>query len=215
MVTDLKSLYRGLRKSPGFAVAAVATLAIASGVLIATLLVVRVVLLRPLPVRDQDRVLVAWKEDVAAGFTHWPFSFAAFEAIRRDLTTVEQVSSIDYNGLWPLTASDGDRMIKVPAGVVSGGFFSLLGVTPRAGRLIQPADDGATVPRVAVIAESFWRDRYGSRPDAIGKSLTIWGFDYEIVGVVPEDFSYPLGAAIWVPMLALQPNLAQDPNQFI
>src|SRR5690349_7384989 len=139
--SDLASLHRGLRKGPGFAALSVATLALASGILIASLLIVQTILLRPLPVVDQNRVVIAWKEDRAAGFAHWPFSLGAYEAIRPNLRTAASVSALDYNGAWSVSADDGDRMTKIAAGVVSGGFFPLLGVQPVAGRLLQPADD--------------------------------------------------------------------------
>jgi hypothetical protein len=204
LARDLSAAFRGLRRSPAFAAAAVAIFAIASGAVIAAFAVIHGVILRPLPLRDQDRVVIAWKEDYRAGFAHFPFSHPSTDPLRRQLTTVSEVATIDYNGAWPLSTVDGDAGFKLPTGQVSGDFFRVLGVEPVVGRLFRPEDDVIGGARLIAIGEKLWRSRYGADSGVIGRKIDIFGMAHEIVGVVPTDFEYPRGAVAWMPMYPWQ-----------
>jgi putative ABC transport system permease protein len=170
------------------------------------------VLLRPLPVVDQDRVVIAWKEDHQAGFAHFPFTYQSIVALKDQLTTVSDFATIDYNGAWPLSTVEGDQGSKLPVGMVSGRFFAVLGVRPVAGRLFEAADDVMGGRRLIAIGEEYWRTRYQSDPGAIGRTLSVYGIPHEIVGVVPADFAYPKGAVAWIPMFTWQGEWLNNPD---
>lgn len=209
---DFKAASRGLRRSPIFTTTCLAILSLASGAVITVLAVASNVLLRPLPVVNQDEIVMAWKEDYQAGFAHFPFSLPAVAALKAELTTVSDFATIDYNGAWPLSTTDRDQGFKLPVSMVSGHLFPMLGVRPVIGRLFAPTDDVIGGRRLIVIGENLWRVRYASDPTVIGKTISVLGFDHEIVGVVPADFAYPRGAIAWIPMLTWQGERLNNPD---
>src|SRR6187549_59407 len=153
---ELMTAMRALRRTPGFALAGIATLAIAAGAVNAILAVVSSVLLKPLPVRDEGEIVVAWKDDLASGFEHWPFTYPAVRSLENQLTTVTEVATVDYNGAYPLALVEGDQGITLMTGIISGNLMRVLGIEPIVGRTIQPSDDVVGAPRVAVLSETYW-----------------------------------------------------------
>ncbi len=202
---DFRGAARTLRRSPGFFLAGVLTLALAAGALNAILAVVSKVLLEPLPVRDQHEIVVAWKRDAASGFAHWPFTYPAIRAIESQLTTVAGTATVDYNGAYSLSIVEGDQGIVLTTGIISGSLMPLLGVEPILGRTIHPDDDVVGAPRVAVISETFWKTRYGGDPGVLGKRFGLYGERYEIVGVVRGGFGLPAGTVMWIAQKPFQP----------
>lgn len=209
---ELRTAIRALRRTPGFTLAGIATLAIAAGAVNAILAVVSKVLLEPLPVRDQDEIVVAWKQDLASGFAHWPFSYPAVRAMEGQLSTAAAVATVDYNGAYAMSIVEGDQGVTISTGIVSGNLMHLLGVRPILGRTLLPADDVVGAPRVTVLSESFWKTRYGADPNVIGSVFRMQGEGYEIVGVVPGGFGIPAGTVMWIAQKPLQPFVLEDDN---
>ena len=141
LVRDLRVAFRSLRRTPAFSATAVTIFGLASAAVVAALAVIDGILLRPLPIADQTRLVIAWKEDFKAGFQHFPFSHPSVDQLRPQLTTAAEVATVDYNGAWPLSTIDGDAGYKLPTGQVSGNFFRVLGVQPVLGRLFRAEDD--------------------------------------------------------------------------
>jgi predicted permease len=204
---ELTTAMRALRRTPGFALAGIATLAIAAGAVNAILAVVSSVLLRPLPVRDEGEIVVAWKDDLASGFKHWPFTYPAVRSLENQLTTVTEVATVDYNGAYPLALVEGDQGITLMTGIISGNLMRVLGIEPIVGRTIQPSDDVVGAPRVAVLSEAYWKRRYGGDPTVIGRTFMMNGEQYEIVGVVHGGFGIPPATVMWIAQKPLQPNI--------
>jgi putative ABC transport system permease protein len=204
---ELLTAIRALRRTPGFALAGISTLAIAAGAVNAILAVVSSVLLAPLPIRDERKIVVAWKHDMASGYDHWPFTYPAVRSIEKLLTTVTEVATVDYNGAYPLSLVEGDQGHTILTGIISGNLMRVLGIEPILGRTIQPSDDVVGAPRVAVLSEAFWKTRYAGDPGALGRTFTMHGESYEIVGVVRGGFGVPAATVMWIAQKPLQPQL--------
>ena len=199
LLADLKYGVRLLHTSPGFALATIATLALAIGATTAMFSVVDGVLLKPIPVKAQDRVLVLWTSVPERGFDHWSFSYTSFVGIRERLRTVTGVAAQPYAGTLPavLHLDDGSAM-PLRRTAVTGGWFDVLGTRARAGRLLEEADDRAGADRVVVLSGGIATRLFGSAEAAIGRSLRLDEDNYTVVGVTAVEFDYPRGAEAWV-----------------
>ena len=131
---DLWLALRGLRKAKGFALAAILTLAVGSAGTTVMFALIQGVLLKPLPVDEQDRVLVAWQEIRASGFAHYPFRAEQIDRIGRDSQLLQSVAGVDYNGAFPAIAVENDVAVPVTVAAVKGDLFGVLGVGTTLGR---------------------------------------------------------------------------------
>src|SRR5580700_7490089 len=212
---DLRYSIRTLSKSPSFAVAAILSLAIGIGATAAVFSIVNSLLLRPLPYKDPERLVILWNRSPGLGITEDWFSTAQYFDIKNGHRGLEQVA-IAIGGNYNLTG-DGEPE-RVGTIRVSSNLLPMLGVHPALGRLFVPEDDVPGGPATAIISYAMWERRYGSDPHMIGKSLIINGQACQVVGILPRTFSLPqevmptLGRAaqaeIVVP-LALGPEAAQ------
>ena len=210
---DVRYALRTLRKSPGFTIIAVLTLAVGIASTTAMFTVVNGVLLRKLPVREQDRVAVMWIEDRSSHFTHWPFTYGAFTSLRDNHGAFQSLAGIDHNGAWSMPAEVGDATTTLRGGIVAGDFFGVLGVRPLLGRLLNANDDVVGGPRVLVISYGLWRSAFAADPHVLGKTLRLHGVGYSIVGVVPQGFEYPRGADVWTTLALMVPDWERNPTQ--
>ena len=210
---DVRYAVRTLRKSPGFTIIAVLTLAVGIGSTTAMFTVVNGVLLRKLPVREQDRVVVMWIEDRTSHFAHWPFSYGAFTSLRDNHGAFQGLAGIDHNGAWSMPSEIGDATTTLRAGIVAGDFFGVLGVHPLLGRLLSAEDDVVGGPHVLVISYGLWRRAFAADPHVLGKTLRLNSVGYAIVGVLPQGFEYPKGADLWTTLALVVPEWEQNPTQ--
>jgi putative ABC transport system permease protein len=176
---DLRIAVRGLRRNRGFALAAIGTLALGIGANTALFSIFNSLVLRPLPVRDPERLAV---------FTDGSWSHPLFEAIRARDTEL-----FDGAFAWsaqPFDLTQGGRTALVDGAYVSGDFFDVLGVRALRGRMLTPADDGGATPDgpVAVISHRFWRQHFGGADDVVGRQLSVQRMPFTIVGVMPPGF---------------------------
>jgi predicted permease len=179
---DVRAAVRGLRKSPGFALVAIGTLALGIGANTALFSIFSSLSLRPLPVRDPGSLALLtrgswsypiWKEIEAREPALFDGAFA-WSPQGFDLSTIGQSDLVD-------------------GAYVSGGLFDALGVAAIRGRMISAADDGGAAPDgpVAVISHRLWRQRFASAPDVVGRRLTVQRVPFTIVGVMPPGFFGP------------------------
>ena len=202
---DVQFALRAVRRSPGFATAATLTLALSVGATTAVFSVVDAVLLRPLPVADPARLVAVFEVNRERGVAESPPSgpnyldwrrearaFAGLAVYRREALTLTGVSLPD---------------VLSGAGV-SANFFDVLGVPPVLGRAFRPGEDERGGARVIVLAYGTWHERFGGRPDVIGRVLTIDRQPYEVVGVMPESFAFPDGVQAWLPADVGRPTSA-------
>lgn len=210
---DVRYAIRTLLKSPGFSVVAALTLAVGIGSTTAMFAVVNGVLLRKLPVREQDRVVVVWIEDRTSRFGHWPFSYGAFTALRDERGAFKTLAGVDYNGAWSMPAEVGEVATTLGGGIVAGDFFGVLGVQPLLGRVLSAKDDVVGGPHVLVISYGLWRRAFGGDPRVLGKTLRVNSASYSIVGVMPEGFEYPRGSDFWTTLALVVPEWERNPTQ--
>ena len=202
-VYDLRFSFRTLPRSRAFAATTVMSLALGVGATTAIYSLVDQVILRPLPVRDPDRlVLVDWKGDpVANGFgTYNLMSYP----ICRDLEAHDRI----FEGVLCRAATTVTLRVRgdhepVAAEIVSGSYFSVLGVTPALGRVLSANDDGMPgASAVVVLAYDFWRTRFAGAPDIVGTKLVVNQHPMTVVGVAAPTFrGVDVGEvpALWIP----------------
>ncbi|HEX7289046.1 MAG TPA: ABC transporter permease [Candidatus Angelobacter sp.] len=195
---DLKYGIRTLARTPGFTAIAVLTLALGIGANTAIFSVVHSVLLAPLPYLDPDQLVIIWEKIPPGRFISpsypdvqdWQRSSHSFQAI-----TAFTTRSFDLSGASTAAHLDG--------WLISAAFFRTLGVAPILGREFSTEEDQPGAAHVAMISLRLWRDRFSGARDAIGKTLTLDGASYTIVGVLPPginlggtvDVCTPLGQA--------------------
>ncbi len=195
---DLWLAWRGLRRAKGFTVAAVLTLAVGMAGTTVMFALIQGVLLRPLPVREQDRLIVAWQELRSSGVGHWPFEVTEIDVLGKESRLLERVAGVDYNGAQPSVAVENGSATFVTTVSVTGDFFSVVGVAPILGRALGPADAVTGAENVLVISNGLWQRRYGGSPEVLGRTLTLRERRFRIVGVMPAAFEYPRGSEAWM-----------------
>jgi len=205
MIKDLLYSFRLLRRSPGFAIAAISTLALAIGASTAVFTVVNAVLLRPLPIDEPDRVVVIWPRERANPTTVGEISHWAFRNWQERTRTFERLAAIGSVN-WGFTLREGEQRIRFSKAAVSASFFSLMGTRAALGRTLLPEDDRRGAPAALVMSHGTWIGRFGGDPRIVGRRLlSSDGVAHTVVGVMPADFDYPRGAELWAPVV---PELA-------
>ncbi len=195
-VQDLRYALRMLRKFPGFTTVVVLTVALGIGANTAVFSIVDAALLRPLPYRNADRLVMIAQHlptepapifDTYREFEEWNRSSRSFEKLAAATWAPRDAGAILS---WHGTKQE---ILAVP---VSDNFFTMLGVRAAQGRTFEAGDLNSAC--TIVLAHSFWHERLGSAPDWIGKSLTLDGRECTIIGVMPQNFSfYPKQTELW------------------
>ena len=186
LLQDLRTGLRGLRRSPGFTVAALVTLALGIGATSAIFSVVRAVLLAPLPYAEPDRRVLIWSRWV--GFDKTWLSSQEVVDYRTQSRTLSAVAAWG-TGQQNLTG-DGDP-VRVGVGTVTANTFDVLGATPALGRTIRPEEDVPNGAPVVVLSYRLWQTRYGSDAGIIGRKVLLDDVPFEVVGVMPDGFRLP------------------------
>ena len=194
---DVRLAWRGLTRAKAFSLATILTLALGIAGTTVMFTLVRGVLLRPLPVRDQERLIVAWKELRSSGFTHHPFGDLEIEAVGRESRLIEAVAGGDANGAGRSVVTENGTSSYVNVAIVTGRFFEVLGVDALLGRPLGPADDDEGAENVVAISHALWTRRYGRARDIIGRRISIDQKRFTIVGVMPSDVDHSGGAEVW------------------
>ncbi|HEX4641583.1 MAG TPA: ABC transporter permease, partial [Chthoniobacterales bacterium] len=194
-MNNLRFALRQLRKSPGFAAVAILTLAIGIGACTSIFSLVESVLLRPLPYPQAEQILVVQQQ--YKGTQRIPFSWPNFEDVQRDNHSFAAFAIIQRG---EFTLSGMGAAEKLRGGLVSSQFFAVIGVNPLLGRPFNAEEDRVGAGKVVVIRESLWRRKFAGAPDVLGKSMTIDGQPYTVIGVLPNDVITPTRAEFWAPI---------------
>ncbi|HYK89407.1 MAG TPA: ABC transporter permease [Acidobacteriota bacterium] len=203
---DLRYALRQLRRGPGFTAVVIATLALGIGANTSIFSVVNTVLLRPLPYREVDRLVMVWNVNLPRGFhtelvsppdlRDWQSQNHVFEGM---------AGSTDV--MYTLTGA-GE-----PAPIIgyqlAPGYFGLLGVSPLLGRTFAPEEEQPGKNHVVVLGHRLWLDRFGGDRGIVGRSITLDGSPYTVIGVMPPAFHFPPGTELWAP-LTVPADAAQD-----
>ena len=179
---------RTLAGAPGFATAAILSMALGLGACTAIFSVLNALLLRPVPYADPDRLTVLWNRSPGLGIAEDWFSTAQYFDIRNGHTGFEQLG-LAIGTMANLTG--GGEPERVGAIRVSSSLLPMLGVSAAHGRLFTADDDAPGRGGTAILTHGMWSRRFGGRLDAVGKSVTLNGQPFEIVGVLPASFSLP------------------------
>ena len=188
LARDVRHGLRNLARAPGFALAAIVSLAIGIGANTAIFSVVNALLLRPIPYRDADRLVILWNRSPGLNITEDWFSTAQYFDIKEGHREFDQLG-LAIGALVNLTG-DGEPE-RVGAVRVSSSLLPMLGVKAAHGGLFTPDDDRPGRTTTALLTHGMWVRRYGANPDAVGRSITINGQPVQVVGILPASFSLP------------------------
>src|SRR5256885_6043612 len=167
MLRDLRYAVRMLAKSPGFTAAAILTLALAIGANTAIFSVVNSVLLRPLPYREAGRLAMIWSEFPERQWTQNIVYPGDYQDWKTQSHSFEDMAAFEERG-FNLSRSNAAAE-EIPGGKVSANFFRVLKASPALGRAFTPQEDQPNGPRIAVLSNACWRQRYAGDSSAIGK----------------------------------------------
>ncbi len=194
---DLKIAIRSLWRAPALWLTVTLTLALGIGANAAIFSVVRAVLLRPLTNRDEDRLLYLRQSAPGIGVQNATFSIPEIDDLGKGLKTITNLgtfSALDFT----LVGLGTPR--EIPAGVVDGHYFEVMGLRPVLGRLLTPTDDGPNAAGALVLTYQFWSDSLHSDPSVIGKTVRLESFSgarsATIVGVLEPSVPYPVATEI-------------------
>ncbi len=185
---DIRFALRSFAKSPWFTLAAVLSLAIGIGANTSIFSVANALLFRPLPYDDPDRLVILWNRSPGLGITQDWFSTAQYFDIKTSHHGFEQVA-IAIGGNYNLTGK-GDPE-RVGAVRISSNLLPMLGAHPALGRLLTPDEDLPGHTSTAILTDGMWARRFGRDRHVLGTPVIINGQTYEIVGVLPQNFSLP------------------------
>ena len=197
---DLKFAARHLLKSPGFTSIAILIMALGIGANTAIFSVVHAVLLEPLPFSDPDRLVQIWHvppQSSFPGMTQFSVSAANFLDWQKQNDVFSQMAL--YSGASYDITGHG-KPETVLAGSVTSNFFSVLGVQPIYGRVFLPEEDQPGKNKEIVLTYKLWQSRYGSDPNVVGRTVTLDGTPYVIIGVMGPKMTKPDFAQAWTPL---------------
>jgi putative ABC transport system permease protein len=201
-IHDLRLPLRGVVRARGFYAAAVLTLAIGMAGATVIFTLIRGILLRPLPVPGEDRLVVSWRV-APEGPTHVPYRAGDVEEIGRASRIFAGVAGAGYNGAWDQVWADGVTAFTARTAVVMGSFFAVTGATPVLGRALTDDDDREGAERVVVLSHAAWQRIFAGAPTVVGRRLTLRKHGFAVVGVMPPDFEYPPSVELWTSRWAL------------
>ncbi|HXN64793.1 MAG TPA: ABC transporter permease [Candidatus Acidoferrales bacterium] len=190
---------RMMRQNLGFTILVVFILALGIGANTAIFSVVDGVLLRPLPYRDGDRLVVLTQEAPGAGISDLSFSVSEIQDYREQARTVK--SLVEYHNMNFDLIGQGEPR-RVQTGVVSANFFDVLGVKPLLGRTFVPADEIPGAPAVLVFSYEYWKRNYGADPTIVGRTFRMNDKVHTVVGVLPPVPQYPDDNDVYMPTSA-------------
>ncbi|HXC44896.1 MAG TPA: ABC transporter permease [Candidatus Dormibacteraeota bacterium] len=210
MFSELRHASRIVSRSPRYAFSVAFILALGIGANTLILSVVSAVLSRPLPFKDQDRIVVLWESQLNRGISRGIISPADYLEWTRRTHSFEHVAAWRT---WFYTLHENGAPEQVWGVHASAGFFEILGVQPQLGRTLLPGDDSPGRDKVVVISHALWQRRYSSSPDVIGTTITIDDGSYAIVGVLRPDFDL-FGTTrsydIWMPFVMTEGGSRMD-----
>jgi putative ABC transport system permease protein len=189
-ISDLRYATRSLSRAPGFAIAVVLTLGLGIGANTAIFSVVRGVLLRPLPHKNGDRLMYLRQsaEAQGAGGANVRFSVPEINDFRGASKTLAGIA--EYSP-YTLTLLGDHDAIRIDVGLITGNYFSVMGLSPVLGRSFNAGDDGKGAAPVMMLTHDFWQKRFAGDPNVVGKTLRVGGKVVAVVGVLQPAPYFP------------------------
>jgi predicted permease len=195
---DLHFAFRQLRKSPGFALTAILTLALGIGSTAAMFSVIDAVILRPLPYKNVDRI-VSVQTSSPSGYVQ-PASWQGYLDMRRLNATFEAFAG--YEDYWGMTLKVGERTLYLNVAQGTDNFFDVFGVQPMLGRTFLLGEDQPGKNNVVVLGYEVWRQTFNGDRGIVGQTVHLDGAPYVVIGVMPAGFRFPFGKPnlVYIPM---------------
>jgi len=201
MLQDLRYSFRGLIKSPAFTVIAILSLGLGIGVNTSIFSLVNAAILRPLPVERPDQI-VTLRGAPKDGHDSFNLSFPAYLDVRERNSVFSDIAAgrfITFN------LSRGNLTERMWGYLVTGNYFDLLGAKAMLGRTFLPEEDRAEGANpVVVLSHDCWRNRFGSDPDVVGKTVLLNNHEFTVIGVAPAGFfgtEVAFSPELWAPMM--------------
>src|ERR1700736_1421621 len=197
MLSEIKVALRGLLKSPGFTIIAIATLALAIGANSSVFSLINALLVRPLPYQQPAKLALIWEQFATQGLDRIPVSPPEYLDLEKAFKGGSQLASFTYQ---TFNLGGGDVPERISGALVTPTLFPLLGVEPIKGRTFAREEQGQGHDDMIVISERLWKRRFNSDPSLIGKSLLLNGRNYTVIGIMPAKFEFP------IPLFGVQGN---------
>jgi putative ABC transport system permease protein len=188
MIREFRLAFRSLIKTPGFTAVALITVALAIAANTAVFSMVNALLIRPLPYKASDELVLLWEKFPAQGLDRIPVSAPEYFDYVKELKTVD-VAAFDYADI---NLTGGEMPERIASAVIAPSLFPLLGIEPIRGRVFTPNEFGEGNDNAVVISERLWQRRFNRDPELIGKQLSLNGRSLTVVGIMPAKFEFPL-----------------------
>jgi len=197
MFQDLRFGIRMLLKNPGFTSIAIITLALGIGANTAIFSVINAVLLRPLPFKEPERVVMVWQIKTAAtGGDRTPISVADLLDLRAQSKSFDEFAAFG-GGILNFTGGATPEQVFVAS--VTANFFAVLGVEAQLGRAFLPEEERPGAGLAVVLSDGFWRSRFAADPQVVGRAINLNGRSFTVVGVMPPALNFPdKQVGLWV-----------------
>ena len=194
VAADLRYGMRRLVGHPGFTLVTIATLALGIGSVTAMLSVAGPVLVQTLPFPNSDRIHAVWDQSPAGARVE--IAFGSFVEVQERSRSLE---SMALARVWQPALSGPGLPERLEGRGVSADYFRVFGVAPRIGRDFTAQDDVPNAPPVVILSDRLWQRRFAADPEIIGRQITLDGFGYEVIGVMPASFEHRLMPAsdVW------------------
>jgi len=196
-MNDIRFAFRQLRKSPGFSIIAVLTLALGIGANSAIFSVVNSVLLRPLPYPKSDRLV--YLNEVAQG-TNTSIALPDYVDWQRDSKSFQHLALTRIESLH-LSDVPGREPERISVSLATANFFDTIGLAPQLGRTFTPDEDKPGAPPLAVISDRLWDRAFHRDPQIVGRAITLHGRPVNVIGVMPSAMDSPHGVDIWLSLM--------------
>ena len=202
-MNDLRFALRQLRKSPGFTLIAVITLALGIGANTAIFSVIYAVLLKPLPYPDPDRITILTESDISQPAIS--VSFPDYVDWKRDNTVFEQLA-VSRRESFNLSGLQDRAPEQVSGAIVTANFFKVVGLAPQLGRTFTEEEDRVGGPLLAVISDRLWQRVFDRNPNVLGRAVNFGNQPYTIIGVMPPQMFSPRTVDAWFPLMRRTDN---------
>ena len=210
---DLRYGVRMLWKNPGFTAVAVVALALGIGANSAIFSVVNTVLLRPLPYKEPERLVLVWEDDTKHGYPNDTPAAANYVDWREQNKVFEGMAALADQS-FNLTGSGEPE--RIDGKRVNASLFELLGVAPLHGRAFAAEEDSPGANKVVILSHALWQRRFGLDAGIVGRTLTLNGEGHTVVGVMPSDFQFPdRETELWVPIAFTQQEAANRGRHYL
>ncbi|MDT7603415.1 MAG: hypothetical protein QOF61_1412 [Acidobacteriota bacterium] len=210
---DLRFGLRMLVKNPSFTIIAVIALALGIGANSAIFSVVNTVLLRPLPYHNPERLVMVFEDNSRHGYprdTPAPANYIDWRDQNKVFAGVAAIAELSMNltGAGEPERLDGRR--------VSASLFPILGVNPQLGRWFSPAEDQPGANHSVILSHALWQRRFGADAGIVGKTITLNGYSFSVIGVMPSSFQFPSrGDQFWIPIAFTQREAGRRGSHFL